>query len=535
MAEDKEKREEKDWRQKILDYFNWSNDNQETQNKNLEGVRGAVATGNQMLSNGFSRVSGVLREGFAPLFDLMDTGWSILSGIYNAVSGALIFIKGIPSLLGLMWGYFKRKEKREMREVAGQGWFGRLVGAISAAAFGIAAVLGGIAGKILLPFTMIINSIKSVWALIKETKLLQLVSSGIAKIRSWFTFIPNQFAKLFPTVTKVTGKITGFFGTISRVFGKAIGTFTRVARVVSQLPIIRSIIGGFITGFKKLAWPFQVIFSAIAFIRGFFGTEGDIIDKIKGGLMGVIKEFVALPSKLLGWIADWVFKQIGVEVPKGGSAQAIMDSIMNFSEMTIDAIMSPFRLIKSGLQKMRSFFTSTDEEKYSKLFSTIVDWAKGVPGAIKEWISGMLPSMEGIMGKLKGIGEGITGFFKRDDTDEIPGAKDGAKITKGGLVETHPAEIIIPQDLSKKLLKLVNQKDVDVVSKYEREKLSLYKQMRDQLTRMADIYQEQNNLIRNQQNSDESNNLSGMQLQKDPPDEIESMGLLLYNKSWGLG
>ena len=60
----------------------------------------SITKGNQLLSHGFSQVSGVLRESFGPVFELFETGMSVLTGIGSTLLGIFQFTRAIPTLLG---------------------------------------------------------------------------------------------------------------------------------------------------------------------------------------------------------------------------------------------------------------------------------------------------------------------------------------------------------------------------------------------------------------------------------------------------
>lgn len=209
------------------------------------------------------------------------------------------------SFLEEMVGYFGKQEKAASREFKPDEkkspWYKLLIG--------VGLIMGAVAGVILLPFTLL-------W-------------KGLMAIKP----------------------IALFFGKI----GKAIkGTlmfkyFEDITKWFKKLPIIGRFLSAFKTGFKFLAWPLQVILMAIDFIKGFVGKEGDIISKIKSGLMNVIKQFIELPVKLFGWIADWFLGLANITV-KGGSAKVIMSNVMQFAGIFIDGMVGLFTGIGQAMQ-----------------------------------------------------------------------------------------------------------------------------------------------------------------------------------------
>lgn len=204
------------------------------------------------------------------------------------------------SLLTEMVDYFAKQEAAAGREFDPKEkkspWYKLLIG--------VGLIIGGIAGAILLPFTLL-------W-------------KGLMAIKPIAMFF---------------GKIGAFIkGT------KMFTYFDDLIKWFHKLPVLGRFISAFKTGFKFLAWPIQVIMMAVDFIKGYMGTEGDIIAKIKGGLLSVIKGFIELPVKLFGWIADWFLGLFDIKV-KGGSAKVIMDNVMQFAGIFIDNIIATFTAI----------------------------------------------------------------------------------------------------------------------------------------------------------------------------------------------
>lgn len=133
---------------------------------------------------------------------------------------------------------------------------------------------------------------------------MRLVTTGVSKIFNVFKFIGGMFGRVFSPIKKAGDLITTVFKSITGIFGKVFGVIGRAGRFLSQMPVISSFVSGFVKGFKKLFLPLQVIMSVIDFIQGFMGNEGTFVDKIKAGLMRVVHDFIELPVKLLGGIAD---------------------------------------------------------------------------------------------------------------------------------------------------------------------------------------------------------------------------------------
>lgn len=155
----------------------------------LNILSSTVTAGNQYIQDGFSKLTGVLRESFGPVFELFDSTVSILSGTYSTIVGMFNFIKAIPAifralkttvsgmfrrdkqltesqeqtgLLKNIWGYFKGERKRSLRQDTtqeGGGFLTLILGAIAAAA---GAGLGAIIRKTFLPFEMMLKTVRGI-------------------------------------------------------------------------------------------------------------------------------------------------------------------------------------------------------------------------------------------------------------------------------------------------------------------------------------------------------------------------------------
>lgn len=157
-------------------------------------------------------------------------------------------------------------------------------------------------------------------------------------------------------VAIVLDKIGGFFAKAASLKpGKIVKMMGWVTKFIGNIPLVGKFVKGLATGFRFLGWPLQIILSLIAFIKGFVKTEGGIIDKIKGGLMNVIEDFIKFPVKLIGWIADWILGLFGVEI-KGGVGEKLLSGIMWVVERAINILLAPFRIIKAGVDLLLKVF-----------------------------------------------------------------------------------------------------------------------------------------------------------------------------------
>jgi hypothetical protein len=174
-------------------------------------------------------------------------------------------------------------------------------------------------------------------------------------------------------------------------------------------------------GFKVLGWPLTILLGVIDFIKGFTSTEGDLFDKIKGGLIEAVTGFIELPVKFIGWIIEKVLGLFGVEVD--GLGDKMMEKIRGFLDFLLD--FNPFKpmwdfidgffstegtfleKIKGGFNKMLDGFTDVYETWIKPIVDTVfpkvknffVSLFEGVTNWIAEKIS-KIPGMGWLMDKF---------------------------------------------------------------------------------------------------------------------------------------
>ena len=208
------------------------------------------------------------------------------------------------------------------------------------------------------------------------------------------------FSKMFSGVSKFT---SGFFRIFSKSFFEVGKVILKSFKLIKGL-IPGRLIGAFKFGFKIFGKFIQPILSLIDFIRGFIKTEGNILDKIQGGLSYVIKGLVELPIRLVGWIVDSVLKWLDIEPPKGGTGKIILDTVMKGADIIVNTIMFPLKYIigfiksnKKGISDLfknfgnvignffkfiKNFFIGD----FSKAFDNILDVIKNSFKFIKTWL-----------------------------------------------------------------------------------------------------------------------------------------------------
>lgn len=358
------------------------------------------------------QINEVLGELGGVLNWIKDSFVSVFKFIGESFMG---FFKRVPpadrkrnKLLQAIVGYLRRGEKRDLLQEGGDGKDGW--GIIAALAIVAAGVLGAFLGKLLLPFRMIAKAMK----LDVAFKAIKNFFMGFKKMKNFFTAIAKPFKW------------------IAKMFG--------IAKKVS--PFFKAVAGTFRWGFTKLAWPLQIIMSIFDFIDGFMKTEGNLADKIIGGVKNVFTKFIELPVKLIGWIVEKVAGLFGVEV------DGVADKIMGFLQKWWDMIFSIFRPIiglfegffstegnlmdkvkgafggfMSGIQDMLKVF-----EPVIEFLKPMTDWIKRVFG---DWLDGMklmLEALQPFIDKITGIVDSVMNFFGDDDEENID---EASKKTKG--------------------------------------------------------------------------------------------------------
>jgi hypothetical protein len=227
---------------------------------------------------------------------------------------------------------------------------------------------------------------------------LQAFYLGLKGMVTGFTKIP-----IIANIISKVGIVGKFFASVSKLFGWIGKTAGNVFRLLTRIPIVGKFFSAMLKGFRLFGWPLTIILSAIDFIKGFVTTEGNLIDKIKGGLMSVVKGFIELPVKLIGWVADWVLGLFGVQKPEGGSAKLIMDGIMRVVSIGIDIIMAVPRTIYE-------FFSAIlNRSEDTSIFEAIMNFISELPKRLGVWILENIPGAKWAYTQIQdllGVSEG---------------------------------------------------------------------------------------------------------------------------------
>jgi len=169
---------------------------------------------------------------------------------------------------------------------------------------------------------------------------LGAVIGGVAKALILpFQVLYSVLTKM-PFLGKYLTKFTEIFAPISKWLGQA----------ASKAGLLGKFVKGILKGFKLLGWPLIIILGLIDFIKGFASTEGDLFAKIVGGIKSAFLGFFELPIKMFGWLADKVLGWFGVSI-EGGVGKRIMGIVSDSFDKIEYGYRLLFALIKDGMFK----------------------------------------------------------------------------------------------------------------------------------------------------------------------------------------
>jgi len=397
-----------------------------------------------------------------------------------------------------------------------------------------------------------------------------------------FTKIGNFFKWILNAGTNISSLISGWAqsgGMITKIFGK----------IASKLVGFGSLLG-------KLFTPILVIYEAV---KGLLskGSIRDKILSASAGILSIWTEIPQMIIngitsllnidfrvdfgkkeiiKAVNRITDWTYKYITepfldfilIDLPGfftntipnaiSGVWTALKESFIGFKSILSNAFIklkdvfmkyTPIGWAISGVQKVIDFFTGEGDKEKKDIFQSLIDKLKGIPSKIKDWITSLVPSTDNLIDKVKGIvpfwgdekekgkTESKVMIERKRETTLAPEAQTGGIVKKPGIVKVDPAEMIVPKNFSEKLSKLIKSDAVNSLNKAENDKRNLQYNIQKILVELKKMQDDQINKIVNQINKKSESEESRIQAtgQEGPPDEIESLSLLVYNKSWGLG
>jgi len=201
----------------------------------------------------------------------------------------------------------------------------------------------------------------------------------------------SGITKGFGVISKAVSSITGFFSRIIAGIKAMMGPIVNAAKASASFMKGFSGVAKFASIFGKILgkifFPITIIMSLWDFFKGFSETEGDILDKIGGGLGQLVKGLIGMPLDLIKSAISWVMGALGFE-----QAEAWLDSF-SIGDMLAGFVKTAFEVLTYPITYVQ------------KLLGNIWDGIKGVFGGIWDVIAGIFT------GDFSRIGDGIMSIF----------------------------------------------------------------------------------------------------------------------------
>lgn len=292
-------------------------------------------------------------------------------------------------------------------------------------------------------------------------------------------------------------------------------------------------------------------------IQGWLQTAWNYFSQSEPGDPSIIDNIISMANNIwmevqifFGWITQPFTKLYNfLTTTESGEPSFIAESITmikDFFSNIWGIIMdnTPFGRAINAISDFYTYLTTTDTGELN-FTGELIDKMSNIPLIMKDWITSFIPSIDDIKGGLSSTWSGVKGFFggetKVDDKEEInvPSLQSGGVVKKEGIVNVHPAEVIVPQNLSEKLAKTINYNPIDNINKGSNENYNqLQLDIRGLLIELKRMQDKQINNIAEKLKlleTPEDKTVNNRVLSTEPPDEIENLSLLVFNKSWGLG
>jgi len=460
------------------------------------------------IKNGFSKVSSTIQSSTTEIMgsalnSMIGDIKSLASGIKDITTGTFKKLfsffggdneelseeKKQTKTLGNIFKIFKKWSIRDMfkpkeKNKDDGGFFAPLaiIGlALGAITGGIAAGIGGVIEYFLIPFKVVLNSLRGVTTLLKESSIGKLFIDFFGKVRAFFSgWIDNALVS-----------INSFFGKFKIFAGFFKGFSIGFMKLFSKIPVI----GWFITG----------VMAIIDFFTGFFGTEGSFFEKIKAGLINMTTGFFSPIFEFIGWIGDWILNLFGINSDIGTTLNTWFSNLLNF------------------------FFNFPIVEKLKNAWEGIQNAANALVESLKNWLISLIPSFDSIKEMLPSFDSIKKSIIGTRDTikDEAKNAWNSAGEYIGSFFEKDnlsPAQTISDLDSSTKAKEVSNNKEMAK---------ALYKMTEQQIKESKKRDEEKKETVNQQVNVSSVQNSRGSSGGTfiEAPDEIENFGIVFMNKT----
>lgn len=487
------------------------------------------------LRDGFSKVSSTIQSSTTEIMgsalnSMLGDIKSLASGIKDITTGTFKKLfsffgsdedesldeeKKQTKTLGNIFKIFKKWSIRDMfkakEKKADDGGFftplailGLALGAITG---GIAASIGGVIEYFLIPFKVVLNSLRGVTTLLKESSIGKLFVDFFGKVRTFFG----------GWIDDAVISITNFFSKFKIFAGFFKGFGVGFMKLFSKIPVI----GWFITG----------VMAVIDFFTGFFGTEGSFFEKIKAGVLKMTTGFFDPVFEFVGWITDWVLGLFGIDSNVGQTLKTGFSDLLNFIfDIFTTHIPNIFGSVWNSIVEIKDWVLNYPiKDKFLEAWEWIKTSTDNLVESIKTWLVNLIPSFDDIKEMLPSfdsIKNSIIGA--RANIREVAGnALDSAGEYVGSIFskgDASPSVAVNDLDSSNKAKEISNNKEL--VKAIHKNSEQMIKESKKRDEEKKDVVNQQVN-VSSVQNSRGSSGGSFIEA----PDEIENFGIVFMNKT----
>jgi len=487
------------------------------------------------LRNGFSKVSSTIQSSTTEIMgsalnSMLGDIKSLASGIKDITTGTFKKLfsffgsdedesldeeKKQTKTLGNIFKIFKKWSIRDMfkpkeKKADDGGFFTPLVVlglALGAITGGIAAGIGGVIEYFLIPFKVVLNSLRGALAVIKGSSIGKVFIDFFAKVRAFFGgWVDNALVS-----------ISNFFGKFKIFAGFFKGFGIGFMKLFSKIPVI----GWFITG----------VMAVIDFFTGFFGTEGNFFEKIKGGILKMVTGFFNPIFEFVGWITDWVLGLFGIDSNAGQTLKTGFSDLLNFIfDIFTVHIPSIFTGIWNSIIEIKDWVLNYPiKDKFLEAWEWIQTASDNLIESIKKWLLDLIPSFEDIKDMLPSFDSIKNSIINKKD-DAIKETKAVWEGTKSWFADTFgkddasPSVAVNELDSSNKAREMSNTKELAKAIHKTTEQMIKESKKRDE-EKKDNVNQQVN--VSSVQNSRGSSGGTFIEA----PDEIENFGIVFMNKT----
>ena len=442
--------------------------NEERNNQLLEGLTGFARAGMKMRLTAakLAKTAGS---------KIKDWGAAKIATVKKAAGSLLDFLKkglGLAALWALFWFIKKQPWKKISEEVK------KNIGIIVDGVMGIGAWIGVAKFQAWLKGTKTFTWLAEKFAKISKWFKESWIGKLIDKIKTFFTSKKSDFAaKMGERVAKISkwlkdswigkliDKIKLFFsskGSGGKTLTKITGWFKTIGDLFSKSKIITKFVGWIKTAGKvlgKIFLPFTVLMSlweaVTGFMDGFTNTEGNMAQKIVGGIGGALKSlldfFVFGIADMVQAAIVWLLKLFGFDDAATGvedfnlvgkikeSVNAVIDfvvelfqfkdtSLSGIFKSLIDILMLPLNMAINFIKNLFGWGDPKEPFKFSEFvietWNKVVAWVKDLfawgaaAGETEDGGWSLMKFVEEVWAKVKGWITGLLSWASDEDEED---------------------------------------------------------------------------------------------------------------------